>query len=342
MLKSKDVNVIVSHELDGTRRLAQILRSIASPYLMDLVTPLVREEYRSVKIGGDSFSINTDRPSVLQTVLSLIREDCLRFDKRLYELEVAEMKKSGPKSLRPSTSWWTAINGYYGDSGFSADSEALVHAHDAIWRRIGPSMDSGGFIPLESVTLPMSTFSGMPYLTRTEDVYQNVLEYARKIMFSIMAGRNFEYFFSVLGHRGQSRGLFELSKQRIIWQYPKAPVLVGLSWLQAVLPSLANIDEFVGWNNYMMIDTYVRKLLTLSHDIGSNVVSLDFSQFDSTVSPYLIYPLFEKLRLAKQLIPILDEFFTSSIALPSGLETGRIRGVPSGHDGQILLTVLPT
>jgi len=94
---------------------------------------------------------------------------------------------------------------------------------------------------------------------------------------------------------------------------------------------LANNDEFVGWNNYAMIDTYVRKLLTMSHDLSTNVVSLDFSQFDSTVVPHLIYPLFEKLRLAKQLIPILDEFFTSSIALPSGLETGRIRGVPSGH-----------
>jgi hypothetical protein len=282
-------------------------------------------------IGADTFSINTDRPRVLQAVLSLIRDDCLMFDKQLYELEVAELKKSGPKSLRPSTSWWTAINGYYGDGGWNADVEALIRAHDAIWRRIGRSMDSGRFIPLEEVILPMSTFSGMPYLTRTDKVYQEILEDAHKILNSIMSGRAFEYYFSVLGHRGQSRGLFDLPKQRIIWQYPKAPVLVGLSWLQSVISILAANDEFVGWNNHMVIDTYVRKLLTLSHDVGSNVMSLDFSQFDSCILPGLVYPLFEKLRLSKQLMPILDEFFTSNIALPSGVETGRIRGVPSGH-----------
>jgi len=297
MLQPKDVSVKVSHELDGNRRLNQLLRGITSPYLKDIVTPLVRGEFRSINIGGDDFSINTDRPSVLQTVLSLIRDDCLTFDKRLYDLEVAELKKSGPKSLRPSSSWWTAINGYYGDSGFRADGQALMDAHDAIWRRIGSGMDSGSFIRLEDVIVPKSTFSGMPYLTRTDLVYDDILKDAHKIMDTIMTGQNFEYFFSILGHRGQSRGLFDLPKQRIIWQYPKASVVVGLSWLQSILPGLANLDEFIGWNNYAMVDTHVRKLLTMSHDVGTNVVSLDFSHFDSSVSTYLVYPLFKKLRL---------------------------------------------
>jgi hypothetical protein len=328
---SNKMNMIVSDGISEPKGLSRTLSSVARSYAQDLTTPIIASKFTDVKIGPDVFSINVDRPKVIKEVLNLIKADCLRFDKRLWELELSEAKKAGPSSLRPSTKWWDSINAFFEDANLNVDSESLAHAHEAIWRRIGPTMNSGFFKPLAEVRLPLSHFSGMPHLTRTERVHQQILKDAQRILECCKAGEDFSYYYSVLGHRGQSKGTFELPKQRVIWQYPKASVLVGLSWLQVVQPQLAMLDEFVGWNHWSRIDVVVRSMLNQASANHSNVVSMDFSQFDATVSPALVYPLFEKLGMSRQLIPLLNEFFTSAIALPDGMKAGRSKGVPSGH-----------
>jgi hypothetical protein len=311
--------------------LNHVLRRISSGYFRDLTTPIVESKFTKVIINGDEFLVNTEREKAMQAVLNMISDKCQRFEPRLLELEVEEFKKSGPKSLRPSSAWWSSIEGYFEDRCLDFDVGCLERAHTAIWSRIGRAMDSGGFIPFDKVAVPMSTFSGMPYLTRTDKVYSEILNDAQAIYQRVVRGEDFEYYFSVLGHRGQSKGLYSLPKQRIVWQYPKAPVLVGLSWMQSVLPHLARLDEFVGWNHWTYVDSYVQRLLDTAESIHSNVVSMDFSQFDATVSDVLVRPLFQRTGLSKQLTPILNDFFTSSIALPGELRMGRIKGVPSGH-----------
>ena len=328
---SNTMNTIVSDENFEPRGLNRTLASVSRSYLQDLTTPIIASRFQDVKIGPDVFRVNIDRPKVVKELLNLIKTDCLRFDKRLWELELGEAKKAGPSSLRPSTKWWSGIDAFFTDVNLNLDADCLGRAHELIWQRVGSVMNSGYFKPLEQVHVPMSHFSGMPYLTRTDRVYQSILDDAHVILEHCRAGEDFSYWYSVLGHRGQPKGVFELPKQRIVWQYPKASVLVGLSWLQVVQPQLAMLDEFVGWNHWSRIDVVVNSMLNQAKEHDSNVVSMDFSQFDATVSPALVYPLFEKLGMFRQLKPLLNEFFTSAIVLPDGMRTGRVKGVPSGH-----------
>jgi hypothetical protein len=325
------MNTVVSNEDFEPKGLNRTLGNVARPYLQDLTTPIIGGNFTDVQIGPDHFKINSDRPKAIREVLNLIKSSTARFDARLWDLELSEAKKAGPSSLRPSTAWWSSIDAFFTDAEYHVDVPCLERAHELIWQRVGPVMNSGFFKPLDQVRLPMSHFSGMPWLTRTDRVYDLIIRDAQRILEDCKAGNDFNYWYSVLGHRGQSKGNFDLPKQRVIWQYPKAPVLVGLAWLQVVQPRLAMLDEFVGWNHWSRIDVVVNRMLNLAKDYSSNVVSMDFSQFDATVSPMLVLPIFEKLGMSRQLRPLLNDFFSSAIALPDGMKAARVRGVPSGH-----------
>lgn len=324
----------LSHvKLDATanQKLRHVLARLTAPYLKDLTTPFVHHDYRAVRIDGDVFQVDYGRDAFLAEVMSIIRPTLSQFDSRLMELELSELHKAGSKSLRPSSSWWNSVNDHFDSGVWNPDFECLRDAQDDVWRIVSSTMDAGHFIPLEQVSVPMSTFSGMPYLVKTSEAYAEILDDAKWIMSRVNDGRWFEYYYSVLGHRGQSKGPHLLPKQRVVWAYPKATVMVGLSWLQSVLPRMSMLNEFSGWRTYQFTDSCVQDIISKAHAMGSNVISMDFSKFDATIDPRLVMPLFTRTRLAKQLVPILEEFFTSPLALPGGLKTGRQKGVPSGH-----------
>lgn len=334
MLESMEqVEKLLHVKLDTTanQKLRHVLSRLSQPYLKDLTTPLVDHEFHSVRIDADVFEIDFGRDHFLGSALDVIRPVLNDFDSRLLELERSELTKSGPKSLRPSSSWWNAVNDHFDSGNWTPDLEALRQSQDDVWRIVSSTMDAGRFIPLEDVSVPMSTFSGMPYLGKTSDDYQSILSDAKWIMSRVQSGRWFEYYYSVLGHRGQSKGLHLLPKQRVVWAYPKATVMVGLSWLQSVLPRMSQLDEFSGWCPYYRTDQVIQSIIDKAYAYGSNVISIDFSKFDATIDPRLVMPVFERTRLAKQLLPILEEFFSSPIMLPGGLKSGRRKGVPSGH-----------
>lgn len=321
----------VKLNVTADQKLRHVLSRLAAPYLKDLTTPLVDHDYRSVRIDGDVFAIDYGRDVFLDECLQIIKPQLMRFDSRLWELELDELRKSGPKSLRPSSSWWTSVNDHFDSGVWSPDLQCLRDAQDDVWRIVSSTMDAGHFIPLEQVSVPMSTFSGMPYLGKTSDDYQSILSDAKWILSRVESGRWFEYYYSILGHRGQSKGRHMLPKQRVVWAYPKATVMVGLSWLQSVLPRMSQLNEFSGWRAYEFTDQTVQSIIDMAYAYGSNVISMDFSKFDATIDPRLVMPLFSRTRLAKQLVPILEEFFSSAIMLPGGLKSGRRKGVPSGH-----------
>lgn len=119
---SNKMNMIVSDGISEPKGLSRTLSSVARPYAQDLTTPIIASKFTDVKIGPDVFSINIDRPKVIKELLNLIKADCLRFDKRLWELELSEAKKAGPSSLRPSTKWWDSINAFFEDANLNVDS----------------------------------------------------------------------------------------------------------------------------------------------------------------------------------------------------------------------------
>lgn len=334
---SKEMNSQVTRgsetmeEAKTTVAISASLKRTQSPFYQDLVTPLVKPVFAKVTIGPDEFSINTDREKVLRSVLKLIERETKKFHPVLWDLEESELVKAGPSSLRPSTKWWDSVNAYVENRNLTYDPDCLVAAQQDVLVRIGGILEQGYFMPLNHVQLPGSKFSGAPYCTRTKDALPGIMRDAELLLDKIKRGEDFQYYYSILGHRGQAKGLYSLPKQRVVWMEPKAPVVVGLSWLNTVLPKLRNLPEFVGWNNPYLIDREVNATITRARQLSSNIVSMDFSQFDATVEPVVVEEIFARLSLFPMLRPLLADFFRSPLMLPDGMLAARSRGVPSGH-----------
>lgn len=310
----------------------RVLSRVAAPHYVDLTSPFISGEKHRIKIDTEDYDISSVRPSVLKGMLHKMEHNMGKpEDLKVLAMESHELEKAGPMSLRPHKAWWSdTVKSYQQSPGFHPHIRSLELAQDKIWRRIGPCLSKGYFSDPRTLSFPKTTFSGMPWCTRTDKILEQLFQEVQVIMDDLRSGRFVNPYPSLMGWRGQSKGWFELPKQRVVWMYPKAPVVVSLSWLRTVIPHLRLLTEFVGWNAPDQIDRQIMTALDIAYRVRSNVISADYSAFDTSVTPGLVRPYFERLEMSNLLLPILDDFFSSPLAYPGGT-LHRVHGVPSGH-----------
>ena len=308
---------------------------VSAPYYLDLCTPLVGKSTTTVEFNSCMYSLNVGRVKLCKELLGCLDALDLGRYPVLYDLEHSELSKVGPKSWIPCVPWWRdGLEPYFKSLHTSWDGAALLRAQEKVWQLIGSKFQAGRFSEMRGVTFPKSTFSGMPWLTKTSEVESDVIAEAIEQFEELKSSGHLRYYYpSVLGHRGQSKGNSAMSKARVVWQYPKSSVVVGLSWFKSVQPQLSLIPNwFVGWRPQVDIDRAICDILNLAISSRVPVYSLDFTQFDATISPKLVQYYFERCEEVNvPLIGLLEDFFSSKIITPDGISSSRDHGVPSGH-----------
>jgi hypothetical protein len=175
--------------------------------------------------------------------------------------------------------------------------------------------------------MPQDTNLGLPFFTRDR---QFSGDYLRRAI-AISRGEDGLYP-DVSGLRTQQTGLEDDPKQRLLWLVDHAEVILGKSFQDPLLATLRPRFGFAAWESKDRVDREVTEML------GKPCMSVDFSNFDATLPAWLLDLLID--LIAEWFIPtsrsvyaisaLREHFVRGSIITPSGEETGRTGGIPSG------------
>jgi len=187
-------------------------------------------------------------------------------------------------------------------------------------------MDSGRLRPLNNVRasefLLNNTSSGLPYMRRKGDVKDKALnDYHALIAMNLPA---------VLFTRTQEGG-----KTRNVWGFAIAQTLREMRYYRLLL----EVQKKKDWRSALVgpdaVAQQVTNALDYAEATGKELVSIDFSAYDTTISDELIARSFELIGSMFQsanhdeIVEIANYFHTVGIWTPDGVYQGP-HGVPSG------------
>lgn len=212
--------------------------------------------------------------------LGELTDDLLFFESR-------EREKVGPMSIMfPYKDREPGVHQYFSSKKFDADDEAFSGAvRDAKSLVNGSKLNP---LSLEEAyqRLPKNKFKGLPMFTSSEDVIGVYIERAREVI----AGGNVTILPSVLGWRGQAGGRSKQDvKQRTIFMVDKTEALLGGMYAYPAIDHLRNDQRFIAWNSPGLRDSVVERGISGAPD----VISTDFSEFDSSLGPEWLYAFFD-------------------------------------------------
>jgi hypothetical protein len=247
----------------GIERLERSLDRTQKGMETDLRTPFYGKETPREKI------ISELRNSVPYTEFP----DMTQIDKQ-------EEEKIGPLSIMlPYHDRRGDVERYWHQS-FDASEEALSEAASSVKNLISErSLRVASFITALDM-MPKDTSLGLPYLGR-DRVY--VPSYFKRAQHIVSAH---DIYPCILYWRGQSAGLHIPPKQRVVWGFDHAETILGATILYPVLNTLKHRAGFSSWLSDVDVDEAATRLLSVAR--GRNIISMDYSGFDSSLSKELL------------------------------------------------------
>lgn len=258
---------------------------------------------------------NLDPMLILNKVDSLIESGKDQITDSLYQLELSNRSKFGPRSIaKPYSEREDDVKSYFENNDIRTSATVSL-------------TNKGTLRPLSLETaskyLKPSTNSGLPYFTKKKAVIKRVLDNFNSILK--------ERYPCILFTRTQ-----EGNKSRTVWGFDIADTLNELT----VYVPLLNEQKKLSWRSSLLgpdaVDLSISSLM--SKALVNNTLkflSVDFSKYDSTISYALQESSFNYIKnkfqkdYSKDISYIFERFNTIGILTPNGIMSGR-HGVPSG------------
>lgn len=221
-------------------------------------------------------------------------------------------------------------NGLPAEHAGRRDEVAHGLAIRSVYSTLGPGKGRHRPLELSEVVehhIHGDSFSGLPLLGHNRDNYERGLRLAERIR---NKERGFDpYLFGRRVQPGKSG-----PKTRLVWMAALPTTIVGLAFSKPVQEALARNRPYV-WGV-----RHAEQGAVISEMAGRfrYVYSLDWSQFDATVPPWLIKDMFQAVRSKLDLTEsendlywrYVNDFIHSRIVIPSGDIVQVHKGVPSG------------
>jgi hypothetical protein len=243
--------------------------------------------------------------------------------KDLLDLEATNRSKFGPRSI--AIPWKERRGGVY--DYFSGESskvssilmEANPYSGLATHRLRPLSIDSAAKF------LKSNTNSGLPYFTRKGQVKDKYCDRLDDFV-NFYAGK----YPCVMFTRTQ-----EQKKTRCVWGYPMADTLFEMKYYRPLL----DYQKKLSWRSALSgpdsTNRKITEIITQAYFLNQQLLSLDFSTYDSTVKSSLQKDAFDYIKRLFQphcepeLDAIAYRFLNIGLVTPDGVLTGE-HGVPSG------------
>jgi hypothetical protein len=337
--KEKDWKVMQEKKLDDSFVVAPLL-----PYLSGLstgaqsrvMTTLHRtvtgdeHDYVTPIIGRSNPDPDSVRERIIYQVLPMVASTGVA---AIDEAEISQAQKIGPVSVMlPWDRRKEDLEKYYLKRDVSYLYTGLSYARDQLLKILPRNLRPVS-VETAYANLPSGTNLGAPFFTKAREYRRNVLHMAKMIEFA-------EYPLSddpcMLYWRGQSRGIGEVPKQRVVWGYPHYVTVHELRLQMALLPHLRDRDEFSALVSSEAVNRVITGMLKRAHRLKRPVLSIDFSGYDASVPKVLIDLAFEVMHevfedSAADLINYVHEnFLDIGILTPDGIWLGRNGAIPSG------------
>lgn len=264
------------------------------------VSPLINER-------NSAESIKSDFEIMLQDNLSSMNET-------LIELEKSNLLKFGPRSIsKPFSERKEGISKYF-NNRLTPPSKAIYQASRASLRPL--NLDTA------LKFLKNSTNSGLPFFKKKGIVKDRVLA-------------DFNYYLdrkdpAILFTRTQ-----ESNKTRDVWGFPIADTLNEMRFYRPLLEHQRKLSWRTALNGPDYVDKAVTDALVKARLSGKVGVSIDFAQFDASVSQArsdsafkYVSSLFQS-SYSNDLLYIKDRFQNIGLLTPEGIING-VHGIPSG------------
>lgn len=176
--------------------------------------------------------------------------------------------------------------------------------------------------------MPKDTSLGLPYLTRDKQYAASYLARAQEV------SSPGQIYPCVLYWRGQSAGLREVPKQRVVWGFDHAETIIGATVLYPVLNVLKRLQGFSAWVGDVAVDRAMTRIIRKAQ--GRRIISMDYSGFDSSLARPMLDAVDSILCVWFQdpgpdRIRLLGEVSaTIPLVVPYDVLDGRNGGMPSG------------
>lgn len=301
---------------EAEHRLISSLDRTQRGYDVDLVTPLIHRD-EDPDLAREDIS-----KSFLPKVTSEFEW--------LNQAELEQSEKIGSYSIMlPYSERREQVYSYYAHKSTNVDEAAFAEAVVRLKARLPVSRLHS--VPLLTAfeKMPAGTNQGAPFFSKDSEFRIASLWTAERIQ-----RRNWQWDVDpcLLYWRGQPRGLHSAPKQRTVWGYPHYMIIIGLSIQIPLLNALKQEDTFVAWTNQDNIDVVVTRMLEESRH---EILSIDFSGFDASLSPRLIHAVFDVLREifvsseGRKLDLLENTMLEIPLLTPEGILIGT-HGMPSG------------
>jgi hypothetical protein len=291
---------------DVTSRLSQSLTRIVDGNLDVYRTPWAKE-----------YSI----PDMLLAWQHATRT-AIPLDTKLQELESANLKKCGPRSLiKPWAERKVQLDTSYADNPKASAWESTIPE----------LLDMEGLRPAAMkaalLKLKNSTSSGLPFMKRKSIVKKRVAE-------------DHQYYLDrndpcVLFTRSEGGEPASGGKTRDVWGYPIAWVLEEMKYFIPYLQYEKQLPWRSALNGPEATDIRMTHLFSHAKATGGTLVAVDFSSYDANLKGRVLEHAWKIVRgafqhqLSERMDGIIKKFSHTGLVTPDGVRTG-IHGVPSG------------
>jgi hypothetical protein len=242
-----------------------------------------------------------------------------KLEAMLETLELNQREKIGPRSIaKPWLERIEHVDGYYSAYSGSVSFEK--------------SSATGNLRPVKVDTaiqaLKNSTSSGLPFLRK------------KGIVKFIYMGNKFEKIYwrqdpCMMYTKTEGQG-----KTRLVWGFPMADTIVEMMYFLPLLQYQKRLPWRAALSGPEAVDDEVTKLFHTSQIDDRELVSIDFSRYDSTVKPELQLSAFNYIQSKFQNVEsnltggsalphIFDRISNIGLVTPDGVRRGP-HGVPSG------------
>lgn len=244
----------------------------------------------------------------------IVQSNSHKLSKPLIDLELANRSKFGPRSIaKPWKDRRDDVSNYF--SGRSEENKPFSIIKPV--NSLRPVSITSGIDRLKN-----NTNSGLPYFTKKRIIKPYLQE-----RFESLIKRNDP---CILFTRTQ-----EGNKTRTVWGYPIADTLLENVYYIPLLEFQRRLDWRSAIRGPEEVDKAVTRLVDFAAANGLTLVSIDFSQYDATVSNRSISRAFDYIKSQFQskyhpeIDIIRDRFNNKPLLTPDGVIRGS-HGVPSG------------
>lgn len=324
--------VFSHHTVAGVTEHGKVVESAYRRYLDDDAEARLTTFLNSVS-RGDPTDLRTpfwDKDLPREWFLKQLHGFAFTGVEELDDYEHSEEVKVGPYSIRlPWEEREESLSEYFVNTEIFPDPLAADYASEELASMIPRPLVSLGLESAYSL-MPRGTNLGLPKFSRLKSDERWYLDEARKL--DALGYPLNTWFPSVIGWRGQPRGLHEIPKQRNVWMCTHVETIIGKTLVQPLVDRLRGREEFAAWNPLTHVDSIVT---TMFDDAVQPLLSIDYGSYDQRMPRYIIERVFDVInswfRGQEEKVRWLREFFlTSGIVEPKGLRSGRSGSVPSG------------